>query len=279
MMAAWTVLAAAAVSGCAFDVTGAGNGGADSGIDTPRADADAGGDDAGTPSPPTGAAMVSVPAATYDMGCAVASLVSCDPDELPPHAVAISAFSIDVTEVTQTDYDLCVRAGVCRPPACGYEPDGLADHPVVCVTWHQASAYCGWLGKRLPSEAEWELAARGTDGRVFPWGNQFDVDCTRANGDGCRDHTLPVASLPAGHSPYGALDMAGNAFEWVGDFYDGAYYALSIGAVDPTGPGIGNERVARGGSFAWSAHHYRATNRSRDRPNDTFEDLGFRCAR
>ncbi len=177
--------------------------------------------------PEDGMVMVHVPAGAFEMG----SDDGYD-DEKPVHTVYLDAYWIDRTEVTNAQYRRCVQAGECRESACA--GDGAyngADQPVVCVSWDDAAAYCEWAGGRLPMEAEWEKAARGTDGRAFPWGNEFDCrkgnfddeteldDYTVPGGPDCDgyDRTAPVGSYAAGASPYGALNMAGNVREWVSD--------------------------------------------------------------
>jgi formylglycine-generating enzyme required for sulfatase activity len=219
--------------------------------------------------------MVSVPAGAFTMGCATAD-TACRADELPAHSVTLSAFEIDKTEVTQEAYTACVGAGKCTPPLCAWDC-GQTTYPANCVDWAQAKAYCAWAGKRLPTEAEWEKAARGTDGRIYPWGND-SADCTHMNMDGCVGHVVAVGSYPAGNSPYGAEDMGGNVVEMVADWYDAAYYATSP-ATDPTGPSSGTTYVGRGGGFKSTAVWQRCSSRDWYDLTDMGLSFGFRCAR
>jgi formylglycine-generating enzyme required for sulfatase activity len=138
--------------------------------------------------------------------------------EKPEHVVYLDTFYIDKLEVTNAQYRQCVEAGACWPPAKQedrelYNMIEYANHPVMGLTWYQANDYCTWAGRRLPTEAEWEKAARGTDGRKFPWG--AGIDCEHVV---CTNDVMPVGSHPKGASPYGALDMADNAEEWVSDW-------------------------------------------------------------
>jgi formylglycine-generating enzyme required for sulfatase activity len=218
--------------------------------------------------------MVMVPAGEFSMGCA--DDAKCPDDEQPQHTVSLSAFEIDRTEVTQGAYTACVMDGACLPPSCDWSCDS-ADLPASCVTWSQASAYCAWAQKRLPTEAEWEKAARGQQGNKYPWGDAAP-SCATANMSGCGDAPKAAGSLPAGASPYGALDMAGNMVELVADWYDAAYYAASP-AADPPGPASGKRYSGRGGGFKSGADYMRASKRDWYDPTDTAASLGFRCAR
>ncbi len=209
--------------------------------------------------------------------------------EAMAHEVWLPAYGIDRTEVTVEAYDRCVRRGACSPPLDppGTPQTGGATQPVTGVRWDDAAAYCAWAGGRLPTEAQWERAARGRDGRSFPWG--WVADPGRLNHGsvepGCRDdedgHALaaPVGSYPDGASPEGVLDMAGNALEWVADraSVDGAGHPPDR-AVAPEGPRDGSERVVRGGAFDLPIFLARTTARMRRAPGARERDLGFRCA-
>lgn len=230
--------------------------------------------------------MVEVPAGEFLMGCNSSIDNQCYPDEKPQHKVYLDAFYIDKTEVTVGDYKKCVDAGVCKPPACyssrSWGKEGRENRPVDCVNWFKAKAYCEWAGKRLPTEAEWEKAARGTDGRKFPWGNE-PASCTYAvmrtsRAEGCGTaNAWDVGSKPQGASPYGALDMVGNVAEWTADWY-GAHYYKSSTDRNPTGPSGSRWRVVRGASFFHRAGE-RASSRLSSTPSIGDYDIGFRCAR
>ena len=217
--------------------------------------------------------------------------------EGPAHVVYLSAFYIDKYEVTNAQFRAYARAaGVSLPPE-NLNPLFSDDRqPVVGVTWTEAGAYCRWRGGRLPTEAQWEKAARGTDGRTYPWGEEapngdyavMDLGgrCGRTNwanpsagpvsGEFC--HTMPVGSRPRGASPYGLLDMAGNAWEWCSDWYDDTYYGRSPGE-EPTGPASGTFRVVRGSSWHHLPHYLKASARFRFYPDQRGNFIGFRCAR
>ena len=224
---------------------------------------------------PTGE-MVAVDAGDFVMGCNESVDDQCDDDETPQHTVTLAAFEIDVTEVTQEQYSACVAAGACAEPACPWDCS-VSDLPATCVDWTGASSYCAWAEKRLPTEAEWEKAARGTDGNKYPWGNS-EPDCSHTNMLDCTGGVLPVGSLPKGASPYGALDMAGNVVELVADFYAADYYAESP-AENPTGPAKGSRYSGRGGGYKSEPVWQRASKRDWYDADDEGPSLGFRCAR
>ena len=214
--------------------------------------------------------MVFVSAGEFFMGCNEERDTECDKDEKPGRMVNVPAFFIDKTEVTVVDYRRCVKAGRCSDSglsaydSCNWGKENRDNHPINCTVWNQAKAFCQWKGKRLPTEAEWERAARGKDGRKYPWGNQWEAKT--ANTVGVEDgfvETAPVGSYLAGASPYGALDMAGNVWEWTADWYDEKKKG----------------RSARGGSWFEEPHFARTSNRDWLDPNDSNDYLGFRCAK
>jgi len=264
----------------------------------PRADPPASAELGGTwRSPVDGMVLVYVPAGDFLMGAS-----SADPDALedesPAHNVYLDAYWVDSTEVTNAMYGRCVAEGDCAAPAeeasfsrsSYYSDSSCAGYPVIQVTWQQADDYCAWTGRRLPTEAEWEKAARGTDGRLFPWGNQVPTDAI-ANlcGSECRieprdsaiddgfPDTAPVGSFPGDSSPYGAFDMAGNVAEWVADRGQVDYYSASP-SDNPAGPTTGDTRVFRGGVFATLSGGARLSFRSYLLPSASSEFIGFRCA-
>jgi serine/threonine-protein kinase len=234
--------------------------------------------------PADGMEMVFLPAGEFSMGSDEGEI-----DEKPMHDVYLDAYWIDKTEVTNAQYRKCVEGGACSTPQC-WGDDLFNDpyQPVVCVNWFQAEAYCQWVGARLPTEAEWEKAARGTQGRIYPWGNAFDgtklnycdANCEIGNKDTGFDdgyaRTAPVGSYPAGGSPCGALDMAGNVWEWVADRYASDYYRYSP-ERNPQGPSTGGYRVLRGGSWNSDSDGARSTSRIKNFPVYAYISLGFRC--
>jgi formylglycine-generating enzyme required for sulfatase activity len=244
---------------------------------------------ANAPEQSKGGPMVSVPAGEFWMGCNNKVDKQCKADEKPYHKVYLDAFYIDKFLVTQSEYNKCVTYGAC---AENQKWDAFTGdrQPVVGVNWDEANTYCKWAGKRLPTEAEWEKAARGADGRIYPWGNEFDgkklnfcdKNCSEDVADKTVDdgysNTSPVGSYPAGASPYGAMDMAGNVLEWVSDWYDENYYSKSP-SKDPKGPDSGTSRVLRGGAWSLDARDARASIRYRSAPTLRGNILGFRCLR
>jgi serine/threonine-protein kinase len=225
------------------------------------------------------AEMVFVPAGEFTMG-------SNDGDntEKPPHKVSLDDFWMDKLEVTNALYKKCVDAGKCSPPnptasvtRDSYYGNAQFDNfPVIYVSWNDANAYCAWASKRLPTEAQWEKAARGTDARIYPWGNAFDKEKLNSSEGGKAD-TTSVGSYPAGASPYGALDMVGNVWEWVADWFDEKYYQ-NLPAPNPTGATNGTYRVLRGGSWDDDASYVRVADRNLYVPSNSDNYLGFRCA-
>lgn len=210
-------------------------------------------------------------------------------DELPQHRVQVDAFWLDQTEVSNAQYRRCVDAGTCTNPFCW---EGLQfnapQQPVVCVIWQQAQDYCTWVGGRLPTEAEWEYAARGPESLLYPWGNEFngsklnycDATCRRRRSDTTFNdgqyYSAPVGMYPGGASWCGALDMAGNVSEWVADWF--GFYAAGTQS-NPTGPSAGRTRLIRGGSWFFTRVEARTAWREGMNPDIWFDDIGFRCAR
>jgi eukaryotic-like serine/threonine-protein kinase len=249
--------------------------------------------------PVDGLVMVYVPAGTFSMGqTSDQAMADCRnffndcqagwfTDEQPPHSVFLPAYWLDLTEVTNAAYAKCVEAGTCQPPASYashtrnsyYGNPQYADYPVINVNWAQAKGYCKWAGGRLPTEAEWEKAAHGTDGRTYPWGNSLPT-CSLSNyGDpkSCTGDTSPVESYPSGASAYGLLNMAGNVSEWVNDWYGDTAYAV-LQQSNPTGPKIGQERILRGGAWNLNPNFIRTTNRDHQSPDNQKDYIGFRCS-
>jgi formylglycine-generating enzyme required for sulfatase activity len=217
-------------------------------------------------------------------------------DERPAHTVILDSFWIDRLEVTNKQYKRCVEAGICTSPTKSgsytrdtyYGNSAYDDYPVIWVGWAQARNYCAWVGARLPTEAEWEYAARGPESRIFPWGNTFDgtrlnycdAKCELGIADNTVDDgypdTAPVGSFPSGMSWCGALDMAGNVREWVSDWY-GVYQGGQ--QVNPIGPSAGELLVSRGGSWFDLSYTVRSVKRGQNATDFTAYKLGFRCVK
>jgi formylglycine-generating enzyme required for sulfatase activity len=237
---------------------------------------------------------VPVPAGEFEMG---AEGGAAEADEAPKHKVTLDAYLIGKYEVTNKQYHMFVKAtghrlpqNCCEPKYTSWKGDapieGTAELPIINVSWDDAVAFCKWVGGRLPTEAEWEKAARGTDGRLYPWGNESPMSGNRAN---FSFEPISVWEGPAslakkdqyehGKSPYGAYEMAGNVWEWTGDWYDEAYYKTSP-AKNPTGPANGKARVLRGGSWRNNVDTLRASNRNgKHLPEERRVYLGIRCAK
>jgi formylglycine-generating enzyme required for sulfatase activity len=211
-------------------------------------------------------------------------------DERPRHRVEISGFAMDRYEVTNQRYAACVKSGVCTRPKLNssgrrphyFDRSEFGRYPVVFVDWQQAQTFCAWEGGRLPTEAEWELAARGPAPslRVFPWGDE-PADCTKANLGGeksCVGDTDQVGRRTLGASPWGVLDLSGNVWEWTADWYDAAYYARSP-ERDPRGPSRGTLKVMRGGCWMSGADSLRVSCRKAELPSTWAPNVGFRCVR
>ncbi len=260
--------------------------------------------------------MVWVAPGEFDMGCNLSIDAECGADEYPYHTVDLDGFGLDETEVTVLDYKACLEdSGACGTPGTGAgclwaTGTGVYQEPINCVTWQQAADYCAWNGKRLCTEAEWEKGARGTDGRIYPWGTAAPT-CSIAVIYGCVGSTQDVGTHPQGDSPYGAHDMLGNVWEWTADWYAGDYYCdgdaadcpcdgatedcatLCAGCEgqlpssdpwsNPAGPAAGILRVSRGAAYSHLdvpgglALNTRTSRRMGRDPALTYPTVGFRC--
>ncbi|HOW51153.1 MAG TPA: SUMF1/EgtB/PvdO family nonheme iron enzyme [bacterium] len=227
--------------------------------------------------------MVTVPAGAFTMGC---KGDGCPKDAQPPHKVYLAEYKIDKYEVSQEKYRACVDAGKCPAPAdfkdCNWAAQTREDHPVNCVAWKDADAFCKWQGKRLPTEAEWEKAARGEKNLVYPWGEQT-AECRYAVIDmgtpGCqKNSTHEIKAKDRGQSPYGLFNMIGNVAEWVADWYDDDYPSGDL--KNPTGPKSGKERILRGGSWKSSVQEkLKGYSREKATPGTKTPETGIRCAK
>ena len=231
--------------------------------------------------PPAETPMVEIPAGEFAMGL---DGVQALEDERPLHRVWVGPFSIDLHEVATAQYAEFLAATHRPAPWQWTEVDlaQLGDRPVIGVDWSDADAYCRWKGKRLPTEAEWEKSARGTDGRFYPWGNQFPRKDLANFAMGARfsynQVLMPVQSYERGKSPYGLHHMAGNVWEWVQDWYAINYYEVSPDR-NPQGPEQGQFKVLRGGSWSDLPKYLLAYGRFKLPPETRNSYTGFRCAK
>jgi len=235
-----------------------------------------------------GAAMLIVPAGEFKMG---SENINARADEKPVHTVYLDAFYMDKYKVTNVLYKMCVDAHGCAPPKymnsylrpTYYGDPAYINYPFIAADWYAAKTYCEWRGARLPTEAEWEKAARGADQRTYPWGE--DIGPSRANYNNNNDlnyvgDTSKADHYAGGVSPYGIYDMAGNVWEWVADLYDEKYYSSLLDETkNPLGPASGEFRVLRGGSWNSSGYALRSSYRSWLNPTNATIYVGFRCAR
>jgi formylglycine-generating enzyme required for sulfatase activity len=240
-----------------------------------------------------GVPMVYIPAGSFQMGSDDGNA-----SEKPMHRVILDAYYIDQYEVTNTRYAQCVDGGVCSAPMVAesfsresyYGNATYANYPVIWVDWFAAQTYCEWRDARLPTEAEWEKAARGEDGFIYPWGNEFDGSLANFCDTNCEFEmriiafndgyleTAPIGSFPGGVSPYNIFDMAGNVWEWVADWFDDTYYA-NAPENNPTGSEVGSKRVIRGGSWDNQPEGLRTFLRNEIEPILGSNNIGFRCVR
>jgi formylglycine-generating enzyme required for sulfatase activity len=250
-----------------------------------------------TPTPGIGLTMISpqdsmtldyVPAGYFLMGSTNADTLA-NSDEFPQHTVYLDAFWIDQTDVTNAMYAKCARAGVCKQPtnlssytrSNYYGNSQFDNYPVIYVTWNMADTYCKWAGSQLPTEAQWEKAASWDDKTktqlVYPWGNDAPKSNLLNYNNNVGD-TTEVGKYPNGTSPYGVLDMAGNVWQWVADWYDSGYYANSLSS-NPLGTDSGQYLVLRGGSWSSDYNYVRSAYRGWNDPAGWNYGIGFRCSR
>jgi formylglycine-generating enzyme required for sulfatase activity len=239
-----------------------------------------------------GVPMALVPAGPFEMGS-----IDGEDDELPVHTVSLNDFYIDQFEVTNSQYDICVKAGICDPTTdtsafessysrgTYYGNPEYKDYPVIFVNWFEAQQYCTWRRARLPTEAEWEKAARGgLENKLYPWGDEFPV-CESGAKNGARfDDDMECNNVDTEQvgkysaNGYHLYDMAGNVWEWISDYYDESYYAISP-TEEPSGPEDGAYPVVRGGSWSSTLNHLRVSDRRFNDPKSGALYIGFRCAR
>ena len=243
-----------------------------------------------------------IPAGTFRMGCDKDAEKSCPEDAVPAHDVELSAYSMDKFEVPVELFEKCMAENACsnddqerphyRTSADSYQcnignPD-RKNHPANCVTWYGAKAYCEWLGKRLPTEAEWENAARSGKAQIYPWGDAPEASCDntvmKSSANGCGSNTTsPVGSKPQGVSEHGIYDLSGNVAEYTADWYEKNFYSTAeAGQKDTQGPSEPEKdkyRSVRGGSYIYGESHTRASFRSSAKLDDPAIDFGFRCVK
>jgi formylglycine-generating enzyme required for sulfatase activity len=225
-----------------------------------------------------GVSMAYVPEGVFPMGNDRGRV-----DEQPIHPVHVDAFYMDTYEVTNGLYKACVQAEACQSVRKNsatrehyYDDRKYVRFPVLFVNWHMAKAYCEWRGARLPTESEWEIAARGASNFTYPWGE--DLDCNLANYGNCLGDTSGVIIYDRGQSRFGIYNMAGNVWEWVSDWYSDTYYRTSP-EDNPQGPDTGTEKVVRGGSWKDNSVELRSMNRGAEHPFYSSNAIGFRCAK
>ncbi|MAT41802.1 MAG: hypothetical protein CL609_05630 [Anaerolineaceae bacterium] len=233
-------------------------------------------------SPVDGMELMYVPAGNFTMGS------DRETNEKPAHEVTLDAFWIDKFEVTNAQFQNCVKDGNCDPPKSlkYFNKEEYQNHPVVFVNWYQANNYCQWAGRRLPTEAEWEMAARGPNSWIYPWGDDKPNE-DQANYNQNKDNesgSSAVGSFPNGMSIFGVMDLAGNVYEWVNDWYAEDYYSSDTTWINPQGPTDGDKKVLRGGSLIDNQYALRSANRDGYPPEGSpgvgllEEFFGFRCA-
>jgi len=224
-----------------------------------------------------------IPAGEFLMGAA-GNDHNADADEKPQHTVYLNAYWIDQTEVTNEQYARCVAENACQAPSNNssathdvyYNNSEFGRYPVIFVSWSDANDYCTWAGRQLPTEAQWEKAAQGGSGQIYPWGNS-QPNHDLANYESANKDVSMVGTYPSGNSHYIVMDMAGNVWEWTADWYNKTYYGSPESLNNPTGPIGGTERVKRGGSWGSAALTLRTSYRDKSNPADQFNSLGFRC--
>lgn len=233
------------------------------------------------PIPANSESMILIPAGAFLMGCNEQEDRQCSSDEQPAIKVYLKDFEIDKFEVTVDEYRHCVEAGECSSESlsllssCGWGKEGRENSPINCVDWHQARQFCTWVDKRLPTEPEWESAARGVYSYIYPWGDTFSANKANVNsGEGPAN----LGSYPEDTSPYGISGMAGNVSEWVQDWYEAQYYRRAP-ELNPKGPETGEFKVLRGGSWNNPPEYARVSSRLYAPPDSRYGHVGIRCAR